>query len=251
MISGAIASPVRAQVVTSVNFEPPTFTTGELEGQDGWTTYIPSGPVSGAALIQSAIAKDTQALKIDTAFLGVNPNDPNDVYSYFYKPGLNYDATGKKVNVSYDINIQPRSDAGNPTDRSTYFLGLFGTNGAAQTFVGIDNNGDIYYNDAAGGKSFALANPITETSGWNTISYTADFTTGQVAISLNGTALPISDAVIDPGAGTTIADFDIVAFPSGYDQAVFDNVVVQTPEPGSMALLIPGIAGLLVRRKRK
>ena len=250
LLTALTASSARAQLISSVSFEPPAFTPGELEGQDGWTTYIPNGPVTGASLIQTAVAKGTQALKIDTSSLGSNPNDPTDVYSYFYKLGLNYDATGKKVTVTYDINIQPRSDAGNPPDRSTFFLGLFGTTGAAQTFVGVDNNGDIYYNDAAGGASFALANAITETSGWNTIGYTADFATGKVSISLNGTVLPIADAVIDPSAGTTIADFDIVALPSGFDQAVFDNIVVQAPEPGTFALMGVGALGLLRRRNR-
>lgn len=244
LVAGVLATPAGAQILQSTNFEPPTFTTGDLEGQDGWTGLGTAASDPGTALIQTAIAKGTQALKIDTSPLFDDP-------TFFYKPGLNYDATGKKITVSYDINIQPRSNPANPTDRSSFIVGLFNSGGAAETFVGIANDGSIYYNDAAGGAFYTLPNPITENSGWNTISYTADFNTGAVAISLNGTLLPISDAVLDPTAGSVIADLDIAARPSGYDQAVFDNIVVSAPEPGSLALLVPAVAGLMAKRRRR
>lgn len=243
VLAGLTAVPARAVVLGSVNFEPPTFAPGDLDGQDGWTSAGTATSDPGTAIIQTAIAKGTQALKIDTSPLF-------DAQNFFYKPNLNFDATGQKVNVTFDINIQPRSNPANPTDRSTFVVGLFAADGTAITFAGVADDGSLYYNDAAGGATFALANPITETSGWNTISYTADFTTGKVSLSLNGSALPIADAVIDPAAGNTIADFDIVAFPSGYDQAVFDNIVVQTPEPGTFALLGIGALPLLRRRRR-
>jgi hypothetical protein len=245
----AFSFSARAQLISSANFEPPTFTTGELEGQDGWTNYVPTGLPANTAVIQTAVARGTQALKIDSSGLGYDPGDPTNAYSYFYKPGLNYAATGKKVNVSYDLNIQPRT-SGDAT-RSTYMLALIDDSGNFQTFVGVADDGSIYYNNAGDGGFYTPANPITETSGWNTISYTADFNTGNVAISLNGNLLPIADAIINPGVGNTIGDFDIVVLPSGYDQAVFDNIVVQAPEPGSMALLIPAIAGLMAKRRRR
>lgn len=243
VLAGLNAASARAQVLQSTNFEPPTFTTGDLEGQNGWTSSGTATSDPGTAIIQTAIAKGTQALKIDTAPLF-------DAQNFFFKPNLNFDATGKKVNVTFDINIQPRSNAANPADRSTFVVGLFAPDGTAITFAGVADDGSIYYNDAAGGTTFTLANPITQTSGWNTIGYTADFTTGKVSLSLNGSALPIADAVIDPAAGNVIADLDIVAFPSGYDQAVFDNIVVQAPEPGTFALMGVGALGLLRRRNR-
>ncbi len=141
-----------------------------------------------------------------------------------------YDATGKGIVLSLD------SDGNNS---------YIGSGACATTNSGVSQfERSTHDNTVSGFGGDMTVNPLV----WVTVRYDINLDTGDISASING-----GPAVKSGNASSILSGMGaITTFAIGNHKNVYlDNVVVDIPEPASMALLGMGGLGMLIRRKRK
>ncbi len=237
----AIAAPAWADTVLySTSFESPTFTTGALAGQNGWSGFGPSG-----ASVENFFADTgSQAVFLD----GGAASQSGPYYTTT--------TTGPLVDLSADLAIFTSST------QTTWQFGALGPG-----LVGFLGGIDILPDDSI--EAITAGNPVIGTftratgfnsSAWVNVNLLFDLATQTYDISVGGVLLD-SDVPFCGGNGTcpgttlsTFANGVFDTFGGGNDSGYMDNYsviqVTPTPEPGNIGLMALGLVGIgVVRRK--
>jgi hypothetical protein len=234
-----------ADIVTG--FEPPTYTTGDLAGQNGWSVFGP-----GVVIVQNFFAfAGTQSVFVDGGSSATSQSGP-----YIGT------TTGLMADLSAEIWLSSSS-----TETGWQFAGT----GA----------GDIGYTggiDVSPSATPGIDNIFATTAGfptvigtftrdqWNNVQVILNYTSQTFNIVLNGATLAsnlafcsdnstcTSGTVISPVGADGIFD-TFGGVPGSNDDGFIDNysdvTISATPEPAFGVLLGLGFAGLaVIRRKR-
>ena len=243
LVLGITASAADAATLYATGFETPTFTTGFVGGQDGWSEY----PGSSASFVENTFAQSgTQAVAVLPAL------------------ATGQDGPYKTVSTAASIVIQSASIylASSSTQTAWQFAavgsGLSGFAGG----IDIDADGTIHEISSGFGTIGTFARDT-----WNTVSLDLNYATQTYSIILNGTTLADNVAFCGSNSGCTGATvsaysdgfFDSFGFgPTVNDIGFLDNYSVSTPDttplPAALPLFATGLGGLGLlgwRRKRK
>jgi MYXO-CTERM domain-containing protein len=244
-----VSSAASAGVIYSTGFNASEgYVVGNLDGQQGWTTYQPSaGTGSAAASITAAgtmqMNSGTSAAEsgrfawngnyggtfdIERAagntrlYTTVEMNVPRGQTSVGRIGVYNYDVTGEKILSGFFIQL------------NTGILSLVGS---------YNNAGSI------GNYAFATTTVIAFDT-WTTMTTTWDSDTGRFQVFMGSTGFFVDGAA----AGSTANETDFYSTRNGgtvAGRALFDNLEIgtTTPAPGALALL--GVAGLAGARRRR
>jgi hypothetical protein len=226
----------RAAAIYETSFEQPTFTSGNVAGQDGWSVLG-----SGTATVENSFAKTgSQAIAIQ----GNAPNQSGPYHIDF--------TNSSEVDLSADLAIFASSD------ESEWQFAALGP-GTNQFIGGIDILGDSIVALTSGLPTigtFPRATVLTA-SAWHNINLNFNFTTQTYTISLDGTLLDSNvpfcgDDVVCAGAPVSSYAVGILdSLGGGNDVAYLDNYAVVTPEPSSNFLVLTSLivgASFLFRR---
>lgn len=221
------STPAQAiNVVNAGGFESPTFTAGNLAGQQNW--LVPGG-TSSSATVQSAVKESgQQAVRVDRA---ANSDGRWAV------PVTGF-PTGRFITIDWDMRVdQTVSAAFGP------FFGVeaYGGDGSIIRvgMLGVDaSTGELLYGDRASG---LIPTPGGETASfgqWHSYQIVLDFFTDAYAGYVNGN-LVVSTNFEFTGADE-FTDADIAALAASFDAAsqsltgtaYFDNFLVRDGLPG-------------------
>jgi len=224
---------VRADVLYTTGFESPTFTTGPVSGQNGWSVF----GTSSAVQVEDFFAESgSQAVD-------VIPSLASGQTGPYY--GLS--TTAPEIELSADIYLASSSA------QSAWQFAALGP--GLNDFIGginISNTGAITVQST----SAPAAGTFTYNA-WQSLDFVFDFTTQTYSFSLDGSLIGSSIPFCGSDSGCTGANipsfgdvlFDV--FPAGgaNDIGYMDNVTissVSTPEPGSLLLLATCAAAALI-----
>ncbi len=219
----AFASPARANVM--ITFEKPTYTTGTLEGQDGWSTTTATSPGQVYATGTSGDYVGGQAARGYTGVSG------QSTYIGTRALGENF---GPTATISADFYA---------SSGATYLGGV----GLAQ--FGMANLN--FY--ARGGSSTQVTGNAVTSQHWYHLTATFNTTAGTMTL----TALDLTNHSAPVATGITnqvlplgdMSSWNTISLRA--DVTGVDNIAVSVPEPASLSLLALG--GFLVawpRRRR-
>lgn len=229
LLAMAVASMASVQceaavVVNSAGFEPTTYNTGTLEGQQGWFN---AGSGGATAVVQSAVVKSgTQAVKL------TRTAQSNRYFGRF----INSPPVGRYMSIDWDM----RFEATGSTGVFGPFLGVNGfyeSSGGAIGFVagfGVDvTTRELLYQQ--GGTGNFIAGPVVPANTWAHYRIDLDFGTDTYKSYYNGT-LVATTGFVDAHLGIDrLTDVDMVALPAAGDSgsqgqtgvAYFDNLIVR------------------------
>jgi hypothetical protein len=228
----SVAVPAHAGTLYSTGFEGPTYTTGNLAGQDGWAIFG-----SHTTLVENTLVKSgLQAVSVDGS--GTGQSGP-------YRSDF---STGPLVSLSADIYIA------SSTSQSGWQFGGLGS-GLAPFLGGVDLH--------PGGQVVAISSgyPVIGTFAYNTWNYfniLFDLNAQTYSVFENGIQLASNVAMCGDNsicAGAHVNSFGsgiFDTFGGGNDKGYIDNYSVsEVPEPSSLMLLGTGLAGFagVIRRK--
>jgi hypothetical protein len=216
----------RAGILYQTGFEAPTYTTGELLGQDGWSTAVP-----GTAQVQTTtVLSGTQALEVDLTS-ATFPAHP-----------LNYDSSadpGAVVRLQVSLMLQ-----GTLADQ-VEGIAVYGDEGfIAQLYVA----GSSF---TLGGASSHSGDTPAAAGVWYSLEMDLDFQNQTATAYVDGQLL----ATVDMATPTTSLEFfEFGGFgrPSASETAFYDDFsATVAPEPSSLALIAVGGVSLTGWRRWK
>lgn len=219
-----LATESNAALIYSTGFEPPTYTTGSLSGQDGWTGF--------ASVQSTSAASGNQALQIH--YTGST-----------FAPATHLLATptaGQIITIEADLRIHYPMQAQGDGVAVLTVVGDSGTIGRFGYILGHYRFGNMTFN--------VYGDPLAPNDTWHHFVFEMNFPMQTISATFNGTSLgtlPIINAV----APTTLSSIRISANQASFPlDAYFDNITITSiPEPGSLALL--GLALPVVVRRRR
>ena len=231
----AVASTAQAELL--INFEAPTYTTGGVSGQDGWTTIS-----TGSAVISST------APLAGSQSLVVGGGNGAAIYAQHTLTGGGL-VDGAVVSALIEIAY--------PSYDSNYFQLTRSTDNGA--YAGLEFNyaasGSIGARVAESSTGPVSLGNFTKGNLLN-VSFTLDFTNQQYVakvVDLTAATSITSDPLgFSTSATPTTAEAGKASF-IGWSAAMKIDNLTATPEPGTLALLTSGLIGLLCYawRKRK
>jgi hypothetical protein len=218
----------RAGVVYSTGFEPPTYTLGNLVGQDGWQIFGPATVLVENSLVQSGV----QAVSVDGSVVSQSGPFHADV------------ATGPLVQLSAGIYIASSSN-----QSEWQFSGL--ASGLAPFMGGIN---------VLPGGAIQLQTPGFPTVGtfsydtWHNVRYVFDITTQTFDFYLDNSLISANAPFVGGFVGA-FGDGLFDTFGGGNDFGYIDNYSVANvsgvPEPASITLFGSGVLGLAAAARRR
>lgn len=221
-------------------FESPTYSTGNLAGQNGWNVFQPGC---------SSVQVQTSVVKSGAQAVRVTPTGTSNCQT---GPWRATTPAGPLVGLSADFYL-----ASSSTQSGWQFAGLGA--GLVQFIGGINISPTNVMRLITNGTP--VVGPLVVRDAWHRVDFVFDFTAQQYSFAFNGTTLASNVAFCGSNAGCTGANvaaygstiFDAFSRPGSNDFGVIDNLAVSTvPEPASLALLASGLAavGVMVRRRR-
>lgn len=228
--------------VYSTSFESPTFSVGNLEGQDGWSTTNTTQPTWTVSADRAKTG--TQSVKWSDAGVttGTSSFAWRDVSSFATNPV-------PALNASFSVFIEQNSAASRRFGFDVFY------NTSDRSRLVIDKNTGVFANTAIGSTTLSQLGTLSTASAgrWVDISVSINFVTKAVSATVDG----INIALPSLGASTTEAtDIDLFRglnspLSGETGLAYFDDVTYQAvPEPTTMALLALG-AVVANRRRNK
>jgi hypothetical protein len=250
---GVIAafSALSAQAQTVIyDFEPPTFTTGNVVGQGGFAgtnnvwnvsdTFVPSG--------------STQALRASSTNTGAVNFTPN----FSPAPNLVFASPGADiVRVSFDYGVTSRP-AGNANN--TYASMRFGTStntdSAAMMTLSFREDGRIVASvGTSAGSGVASPTLVGQASVANNqfyhISMDFNFADGTILFSFDNTPYTATNLFFRSTAPTSMVSSMQVNNVSFANGLTIDNLTYTViPEPSTMGLMLVGMLGIVAMARR-
>lgn len=213
IVLALFASPSQAVVLLNTNgFDSSAYTTGFLEGQDGW--QIAGGGASTAFVQEAVSLSGSRSLEV---FRGAGST------GIWYNL-IGQAQSGRFVSIDWDMVVTPTEDE-DPSvvgpffgvqvvDDSNGILG--GLEFPKLAAFGVDaSSAEVLYQEADTGNllstsSFAVPNQ------WNHFRIELDFANDEYSAFLNGAEIVTGEGFVDRSAGIDrLTDADIVAFPGG------------------------------------
>lgn len=227
---------------------------GALAGQDGWTIAQGSSLVVGTG-------SGVDTTQIATAPGGVNimtrPNDGNFSYSTI---------TGLETSLTIQADFRfSTAGGGNPNE---FAFNLSGVGAGASPWIGYEAGKGIYLRDANGGADHYQLVAGMDNNDWVRLMMVLDLT----ANAGDGSASVFYQNLTDGNTGFTAVsglqnvDVNILtngAIPTGWNAirldgrdgsstvGGIDNLLVSVPEPSRALLLLGGLMGVAMRRRRR
>jgi hypothetical protein len=228
-VSAFLLTPaLNAETLFSTGFEPPSYTLGALNGQNGWTNT--ATPV----VENTVVFAGSQAVAFDsTGVTGQNLA----VHPLTYNSG-----TDPNQIVVFDAEFMESPTGNNPTWDVLAASG--GAGFIAQLTV---QNGNAQF--GPDGKGIVGAVPVTA-GVWNDYQLVLNFVTGTASAYVDSTFIG-SGAFTNPTTTLTSFNFGVNSLLNGTDTATgyYDNFSVTTaPEPGSVGFVLAGLALLTFSR---
>jgi PEP-CTERM motif-containing protein len=228
------ASSAQAATLYTTGFEAPTFTTGPIAGQDGWTQF---GTPAAAAQVESAFAKTgSQAVEVIPA-LATTPVTGQT------GPVKTVGTAATIVQQSADIFLASSSSQ-SEWQFATLGPGLVKFAGGFDVFA--DNS--IHLITAGFTPAGTWARDV-----WDHVDLTLNYSTQKFDLAINGVTVASGVKFCGdngPCAGANVAAysdgfFDAFGGPNKNDIGYLDNYSVSTvPEPSTWAMMILGFAGV-------
>ena len=248
IITSLGAAPIALHAQYATSFEPPVYVSGEINGQDTWTSTNPP-----AARIRTATE-----LASDLTALGMNPgttvhsgaqalliSSTNSGSSATIRPIGGFQ-TERFVTVEYWARPLTGGSLGNVFLVMEDSTNLNPGGRAAAVRFGTAFGNTIDYFSAG---SWQPTSTIWNADLWYRLTLTADYLNKTYDFSIDGTQV---NATPIPFYSATSADFSQVRIFRGANQAgiIVDDLLV-VPEPATFACLLGGVAILLHRRRRR
>jgi hypothetical protein len=243
----------QAVVLYSTGFEAPTFSTGNVGGQDGWA--VDSGSATRFAVNTALPKTGSQALRAnggatDWAFPTLNYT-PGAGQIVRIKGSIARTVGAAAASSSFAYAIDVYSNL--PTFQRTTRFGLIYNAGVIQPFVTSRFAAGVF-NPAGAVTSVLVGGAVAQ----NTyVDFVADmnYTTKTLDLKVNGVSVTGGSTI--PFAGLTStqvgdADFHLSSVSAATDNGHLDDYSVEVvPEPATMAALGLGLAAVARRRKSK
>ncbi len=237
-----LAPMAHGQVLLSTGFEQPSYTPGNIVGQQGWTAQVATlSPSDQPATISSAQARTgTQSLRIDASVVLSSQ-------SFFWTPTPSpLPPPNRQLLISASIllgtDVSTRSDL--------WGLSAFDSSGRAFAAVGLDFLGRAKVTDAAG--AFSLVSSVAYPGGqWHALTMALDFDARTYRVSIDGNTIAVARP-FNAAATGTFSDADVLLSGPLFDVAYFDDlsiVAIPVPAPGTLPAL--ALAGAIAARRRR
>jgi len=237
-----------ATVQLSTGFEPPTYTTGNLIGQNGWQGFNTNlDPVT----VQTGVVRTgTQAVKYDAT-----ADNPDDVGAA-WKPINQNVTTETQWAVQWDMRRDSGADSG-------FGVGVYANNGNDWLGeLGSFNQGGqniVYFvaNGTGGPSLFGTNIPDPGPGNWGTYKIEMNYESQSYRVSVNGVYFTQGGAIADIPfmvAADSFSDADLTERFEPAGVAYFDNLSIVSsavPEPASIGLASLALLGLAARRPRR
>ncbi len=239
LLALALITAQQAQgAIQFADFEPTTYTLGNVVGQEGWIASNSNN--GGAADVDNTRASSgSQSLRIDTTSLG-GP-------SWWYQ-SFSVDAANLAVEFEFDMYLES-----NPSnDYSIFGVDVYGSTSSFSAFrlwTEYDFFDEETYINTSEGITLV---PVTRDA-WHNYRVLLDFEREEYDVYFDD--LLIETGFVDVGlVGTVLTDVDIWSTaPSGFgDRAWYDNLRVSVvPEPSAMCFLLSLVGMSRLRRSRQ
>jgi hypothetical protein len=220
----------RADIIYQTGFEPPTYTVGTLNGQNGWGDDSPGATASQVET--STVFSGSQAISVSL-------DSTTDVTH-----ALAYDST---TNPAALVKLQIAFQVQGNTLNQAEGLSVFGDGGFVAQIYAL--NGDFHFGTATAAGTLPL-----ELGEWYSLEMDLDFQTQSVTAYVDGTFL----ATLAMGSPTTsLVDLDLGGSSGGFpgETVFYDDfsatVATAAPEPSSLALIAMGGVSLTGWRRWK
>jgi hypothetical protein len=235
------ASPLFAQsLFDSQGFEAPSYSLGNLAGQNGWVSQG-----TAVASVQSSVVRSgNQAVSLD------------GTTTTWYWPSVAYTpAPGEVIQISADIR---RGSSATTAKNFGFFVDVYdNTAGVRICRMGIANNAGSLVGIATTKNASGTVGNYVYQSGllWDTwYSFKMDLNYGSQTFDLVIDGIVVGSNLPFVSPATDFGDADLMlSYTSGAtDVGYFDNYAVSViPEPTSATLLLLGAAGMALYRRKK
>lgn len=251
LAAATISSAASAGLIYSTDFN--NYNLGDINGQNGWTTYDPTstGGGGGFANIVAGGNNGTKGLQFNSGTsASFSPR-----YAWPANYGTAWSAEAAAGNTQLVVSVDMKLNSGTA---STARLGAVSYDLSGSKILGgfyvQQGTGMVYmlgyYNNAGTLNNFAFSTNVTLAyDTWTTFTTTWDSVTGRFTLSWGSNSFFVDGA----GAGLVADETDFYNTRNGGTvaaSATFDNLSISAiPAPGALALL--GVAGLTGGRRRR
>jgi len=248
----ALSSAASAGVLYSTNFD--SFATGDINGQNGWTTYDPTFTTGGgnfASVVNNAPSGSGNSVRF-TSGTGAT-SSPR--YAWSANFGSAFSAEAASGNTTYYSQVSMYMASGQTSTARQGMVTFDATGSKILTgFYVQANTGLVYllanYNNAGTINNFAFNTNVTlGLDQWVTVTTTWNQTTGRMEVFWGANGFYVDGAA----AGSVADECDLYNTRNGSTvstTAYFDNLEIGAiPAPGALALL--GVAGVIGSRRRR